>query len=620
MKRNSQHLSSRKLRGLFCTGMAAVLLAAVALNGTAAGRSPVQYDTQVWSSFTHTAALSDGELYCWGVNDEGQFPGYDLDYSSEPVQLLSDVKDAAVSENRTLVADSDGVLRAFGLDPDTKRRYEKDGTVIARDAAQVEVQKDFAAYISKGGALYTWGSNAQRQLGNGKDSPSAKPVKIFDSGVRKVSLGNGFAFALMEDGSVYSWGANDFCQTGYLENDAPPALVSKPVQVAENVKDISVGSCHACLLKDDSSLWICGDNSYSQIGVESNASYFPLTKVLDGIRSISAGYLHNIAISNDGTVYTWGYGLSGQLGTGDEQRQWTPTATAFDYVQVFAGHNNTFAITPNGYLRSFGDNTNYRLGKDNGSDSLVPMTILDKEMNWVYPQFATEEADPDRQPEKLPDSSTTVTDPVETNDDPPVKSKAFIDGYKDGTFKPNSPVTRAEFVKMLVSALCDDFDPAQNYGTTSFSDIPLNMWYENYVAYAQQNNLIEGYKDGSFRPNSPISRAEAAKITASILGLNLETAPDANYSDVPSDNWATPYINALTQNGALSGDGNGHFRPGDNITRAEAAKVITSVLNFRPTEGERADIAESHPDSPFSDVSSGAWYYAYLLRAVGYVE
>lgn len=622
MKRNSQYSSGKKLRGLFCTGLAAAMLAAIALNGAAANATPVQYDTEVRSSFTHTAALSGGELYCWGSNDEGQFPGYNMDYSSEPVQLLSGVQDVAVSENRTLVVDSDGALRAFGLDPCTGRSYEKDGTLIAGDAAQVEAGPDFAAYISKGGALYAWGSNAQNQLGNGRDRLAEKPVKLFDSGVQKVSLGTGFAFALMEDGSVYSWGANEFCQTGNWDSEVPSTLISKPVQVAEDAQDISVGSRHACILKNDGSLWICGDNTYSQVGVENSDSYFPLTKVLDGIRSVSAGYLHNLAISNDGTVYSWGYGLSGQLGTGNEQRQWTPTATAFDYVQIFACHNNTFAITPNGYVRSFGDNTNYRLGKDNGSDSLVPMTILDKDMNWVYPEFAkdkTEDTDPNQPPQPLPGHDDTAG-PVETDDDPQPKSNGFIDGYEDGTFKPDNPVTRAEFVKMLVSALCDDFDPNENYGTTSFADIPLNMWYENYVAYAQQNQLIDGYKDGTFRPNNPISRAEAAKITASILGLNLETAPDANYSDVPADNWAALSINALTQNGALSGDGHGRFRPNDNITRAEAAKVIVSVLNFRPTESERQEIAENQPNSPFGDVSNKAWYYAYLLRAVGYVE
>ena len=630
MKQKTNHPSGGKLRALFCTGLAAALAAGIALNSTAATVRTVEYDVSVWSSSTHTVTLAGSDLYVWGTNDKGQFPNSVLDYSPEPIQVQSKVVSAAASEGRTLTVSSRGELRTYGLDPVTEQLAPVNGVILTRDAAQVAASDSFAAYISNTGALYTWGKNDFSQLGNGTDKESAEPVMILDSGVKKVSLGSTFGLALMEDGSVYGWGDNSYYQLGITD----VAVAAKPVKIAEGVKDIRTGDLHSCLLMQNGSLWTCGDNTFSQTGVDSYDPT-PLTQILTGIRSVTAGSYHNFAVSSDGAVYAWGYGISGQLGNGSQDRLEAPTETSLKYVQVFACDDNTFGISSDGSIYSFGNNTNYRLGKSNGSDSILPVKILDEEMNWVY----TDEPVDDRQDPSEPDNGDENGDkngntedvtppdpsagqdadnvPPSTDDGPAVTAMPFVSGYENGTFQPNRKVTRAEFLRMAVSALCADFDSTKGYGACSFSDVPLDKWYEKYIAYAERKGYVSGYQDGTFHPDEPISREEISVIIARIMGLSKEDAPSAGFTDVPEESWQTASINALANKGILNGDGNGKFRPKDPLARKEAIVAISRAAGFKPDDATKAQLLSEFTTSPFSDVPTSASYYVYLLRAVG---
>ena len=627
MKQKTNHPSGGKLRTLFCMGLTAALAAGIALNGTAADVKFVQYDVSVWSSSTHTVALAGSDLYVWGTSDQGQFPDSVLDYSPEPVQVQSKVADAAVSEGRTLTVSAKGELRTYGIDPVTKELAPVKGTVVAKDVAQVAADDSFAAYVSKTGALYTWGKNDFSQLGNGTTEASDEPIMILDSGVKKVSLGSTFGLALMTNGDLYGWGDNSYYQLGITKVET----ADKPVKIAEGVKDISTGDLHSCLLMQNGSLWTCGDDTFSQTGTASYAAT-PLTQIMTGVRSVTAGSYHNFAVSNDGAVYAWGYGISGQLGNGSQDRLEIPTETSLKYVQVFACDDNTFGVTSDGFIYSFGNNTNYRLGKSNGSDSILPVKILDQDMNWVY----TGEPESDRKDENDPDVSNpqdgdtedvtppdssagedVVDVPPSTEDDPAVSGTPFVSGYENGTFQPNRKVTRAEFLRMAVSALCEDFDSTKSYGTCSFSDVPLGKWYEKYVAYAERKGFVSGYTDGTFHPDEAISRAEVSVLIARIMGLNTASAEPAGFTDVPESSWQSAAINALTSEGILNGDGNGKFRPKDSLARKEAIVAISRAAGFKPDDATKAQLLAQHTTSPFSDVSTTESYYVYLLRAVG---
>lgn len=614
-KQNSQHPSGRKLRSLFCFGLILLLAAGVVFSSAAANLRFVQYDVAVQSSSTHTVALSGGKLYFWGTNDDGQFPGSDLIYSPEPLELLSSIKDMAVSEGRTLTVTTGGVLRSYGRDPLSGEISESSGAILAKDAVQVAASDTFAAYVSNTGALYTWGQNDCGQLGNGTGDSASQPVQILESGVKKVSLGNLFGLALMEDGSVYGWGSNSSRETGYEKNGEIVPTLLTPVLVTDHVKDISTGSTHSCILKEDGSLWTCGSNLFSQTGV-AGASENGLTRILTGIRSVSAGSKHNFAVSNDGAVYTWGYALFGQLGQNSPERIEVPKETSFDYVSVFACYDNTFGVASDGSLYSFGNNTNYLLGKKDGSDSMIPMQILDKDMNWVYEDSQnSSDQESSTPPAETKPSVSHVPSGEEA--DPEVTVTPFISGYEDGTFRPGRNVTRAEFLRMLISAVGRDFDPEVDYNTCSFSDVSLNRWYAPYICYAEQKGYVHGYSDHTFRPDQPITRAEASIMACAVLKLDLTNVPDAGYTDVNPSSGAASAINALAANGTVGGDGNGKFRPNDNIKRCEAATMVAQAAGFRPDDSAKAALKTTFPESPFQDVSVDSWYYAYVLCGVG---
>ncbi len=205
-------------------------------------------------------------------------------------------------------------------------------------------------------------------------------------------------------------------------------------------------------------------------------------------------------------------------------------------------------------------------------------------------------------------------------DDAPSLRRAnspFMTGYSGGIMAPERTITRAEFLKMLMVALLD-YSDTLNYGAPSFSDIAIRKWYTGYIAYAEQLGIVEGYEDGTFHPDEPITRSEAAKLLAlSLPELTIKAGEESRFSDVSG--WAVPYVNALAEKGIVSGYQNNLFRPNRNITRGEAAKLVCVSQGFSPSKEELA-LLTSSLWNPFSDVSEGKWYYGYLLYAAGYLS
>lgn len=91
----------------------------------------------------------------------------------------------------------------------------------------------------------------------------------------------------------------------------------------------------------------------------------------------------------------------------------------------------------------------------------------------------------------------------------------IVRGYRDGNFRPDAPVSRAEALKILI--LTSKLPPVDGHTAQLFSDVSLNEWYAPYIERAAFDNLISGYADGSFRPSNKITRAEALKIIYLIL-------------------------------------------------------------------------------------------------------
>lgn len=100
------------------------------------------------------------------------------------------------------------------------------------------------------------------------------------------------------------------------------------------------------------------------------------------------------------------------------------------------------------------------------------------------------------------------------------------------------------------------------------------MWYAEYITFASKNGWINGYSDGSFRPNAPITRAEATKILARSIKLPIIPRTTSSFEDVPDTSVFVPYIETLKAKKIIGGKTSTTFDPNANIVRTEAARII----------------------------------------------
>lgn len=186
---------------------------------------------------------------------------------------------------------------------------------------------------------------------------------------------------------------------------------------------------------------------------------------------------------------------------------------------------------------------------------------------------------------------------------------AFLSGYANGTFEPDRNMTRAEVTTMFARLLAEKMAADQTYSNT-FSDVAKSHWAANYIGYMQQFGIITGYADGSFRPDASVTRAEFAAIASRFERLTEGTK---SFSDVPSSHWAAKYINFAATRGWVNGYADGTFRPNNSITRAEVAAVTCRLLERNADQSYiRSHLSELRA---FTDVSESHWAYWYTMEA-----
>lgn len=149
----------------------------------------------------------------------------------------------------------------------------------------------------------------------------------------------------------------------------------------------------------------------------------------------------------------------------------------------------------------------------------------------------------------------------------------YIQGYPDGSFKPSKSLTRAEATVVLANIL--NIQPTNDNYETKFSDVKPQQWFYNYVSALTEKGIINGYPDGTFRPNDKITRAEMVTLVVKALGLNGEY--ESSFSDI-SNSWAKDAIAIASAKGWINGYSDGTFRPNDSITRAETVVFLNNVI------------------------------------------
>ena len=292
--------------------------------------------TSVSAGSTHTCAVINGGLQCWGSNDLGELGNNGINYSSTvPMQIMPA------------------------------------GSKVTAVAAGTQSS---CAVVD--GGLTCWGANALGQLGNNSTSPSYAPTPVIPAGrgVTAVTFGVTHACAVVS-GGVQCWGDNSFRELG---NNSAILQSLVPVQViaaGSGVTDISAGYRHTCaIVAGGVQCW--GYNPFGMGDGINTLTVAPVQVIAPGSNatSISVGDQHSCAVINGG-VKCWGYNISGQLGNNTIAASAIPVqaiAAGSGVSIVAAGYGHTCAML-NGGVQCWGANYYGQVGGTMASESLVPV-------------------------------------------------------------------------------------------------------------------------------------------------------------------------------------------------------------------------------------------------------
>ena len=189
---------------------------------------------------------------------------------------------------------------------------------------------------------------------------------------------------------------------------------------------------------------------------------------------------------------------------------------------------------------------------------------------------------------------------------------AYVMGYPDGTVRPNGSITRAEVSTILFRLLSDK--TRDEYFTTesSFTDVKAGAWYNNSIATLEKAGVIvDTAKGGAFRPNEAITRAELAAMLAQFS--DAKPVKGVKFSDVSAEHWAYEAIAIAAKMGWIEGYPDGTFRPDATITRAEMMTLVNRALERVPSDEDH--LLSKRVMLTFPDCKSGDWFYIAVQEA-----
>jgi len=225
------------------------------------------------------------------------------------------------------------------------------------------------------GRSVAFGLNDLGQLGIGKPDNQFSPVPIMNH-VSRLYAGELHAAALTVDGSIYVWGSNDFYQLGIesIVSTNTPQLLEHAIN---NVQSMALGERHSIALDKSGSLWIWGDNTFGQTGIENlepvktpvQLTHNSDNQLLNPMTAICAGKFHSLALDRSGTVWSWGRNDWGQLGDGTKTMHTRPMQVLDSdggpfqgVVAIASGENFVLALTNDGLVWAWGENSSGQLG------------------------------------------------------------------------------------------------------------------------------------------------------------------------------------------------------------------------------------------------------------------
>ena len=351
-------------------------------------------------AFSVIVTLGDlpGKLYGWGYNQYGRLGLGNLIYRSSPTQVgtLTDWKLITTDQDNSAAIKSNGTLWVWGQDiygqmGQNVRNINRSSPVqvgSATDWAYVNTGSDSMFAIKNNGTFWVWGSNGNGKLGlNDNLLSRSSPTQVgTDSNWYRVTMGGQGALALKTNGTLWAWGLNSTGQSG--TNNL--ITFSSPIQIGTDTNWLKINkgpgtSDNSCIaLKNNGTIWMWGDNSQGQLGLNDTLNRSSPVQVGTGYdwNIINAANSGVMTIKTDGTLWGWGVG-SGRLGLNNTIARSSPIQIGTDnnWYDV-SGDQSIFAIRTDGTLWSWGRNLGGALGLNNVIDRSSPVQI-GSGTNWV---------------------------------------------------------------------------------------------------------------------------------------------------------------------------------------------------------------------------------------------
>jgi len=353
---------------------------------------------------------SDGTVWAWGGNANGQLGDGTKTSRTVPVHVMSDVTAISACSLHSLALKSDGTVWAWGWNYHGQVGDGNSGAGADKstpfkissltDVVAISAGSGHSLALKSDGTVWAWGANTNGQLGdgtNGAGADKSTPVQVlFMAGVTVTSISAGGTHSLaLVGGEVWAWGHNEFGQLG----DNSTIDRNRPVRVLGGASGdtyltdvtISAGGGHSLALKSDGTVYAWGDNRFGQLGDGTTDDCLTPVKILPltGVTAISAGNDHSLALRDNGTVYAWGNNEFGQLGNGDigtdfkkspvQAIGFSETGYLTDVTAIAAGYLGSYVLKSDGTVWALGilaPSPLMSLAVDDKDDGLPMMLII----------------------------------------------------------------------------------------------------------------------------------------------------------------------------------------------------------------------------------------------------
>ena len=341
------------------------------------------------AGFNHSLySCVSGTPQCVGSNTSGQLGlGNYVSHSTQvPVSSLNGIIAVDASYSHSLFLKNDGTVWAVGANGHGQLG---DGTTTSKivpvqvlgltGITAISASIDFSLFLKNDGTVWSVGNNNGGQLGDGTTNNKSIPVQVIGlTEINAISSGMYHALFLKNDGTVWATGGNYYGQIG----NQPLFGVSTPVQILglSGINALSAGGTHSLFLKNDNTVWGVGSNAYGQLGNSNVGSYiynaFQISG-LSGITAISGGYLYSLFLKNNSTVWAIGANTYGQLGDGTTIDKSIPFAIPGlnGVIAINAGVHFSLFLKNDATIRSVGNNNSGQLGDGTTTQRLTPVQV-----------------------------------------------------------------------------------------------------------------------------------------------------------------------------------------------------------------------------------------------------